>query len=564
MPGLDRRAEQPRALERRLGRRQLRQRRLAELGRTARALRRAAARASMRPWPRCCHSAKNRSHNSCRKRPRSSGVRVSSSSGCSSSRSTSDAKNWKGQSRYRSSRLTDTRGRRQGPASPGSVSPRRLVDRDAPRPSGRRPRRSTCGDARLERQRLGRTTRESCGSSARLAARQAERATSSSRIDGSTTASFSSAKVDSRTRARGEPQQVPERRARAVERVALAAAGIGDGGQRLEQREERRRIEHVAPDALRPLAVDQARRSARRRSRRSGRPARRRSAGPARRCAPQTSGCRASGESRRSERDVGRRVRIVCAVRAASDDQRAEHRGAHAQPPRSRGVGLGGEADRSDRARRAASRSDRRDRPLAGQRRQRRAAAVSDRSGRRRCRLRATLVARARASIAPSAATAPRVDRGRRDSGPRRARNRARATTRGARPRRPARSEMRRSQQRQERRAREIRRDGVEREIERGGIRLGRQRQRVERFERDAGVGKHVAREIEIRQRAADDERCAMKRRRPMATFASSAGAPRRELFLAIAIAEHGVRIPWRGVTRTGSDRRREHRRAPP
>ena len=143
-------------------------------------------------WPRRCHSEKKRSHSSCRKRPRSSGVRVSSSSGCSSSRSTSDAKNRNGQSRYRSRRLTDTRGSATGRPSPRNRSSAdRQVATSAPahgrercgQHSGRRGSSASASAQRhANRRRIG-----------RFAARRAARfGTSSSSIDGSTTASFSS------------------------------------------------------------------------------------------------------------------------------------------------------------------------------------------------------------------------------------------------------------------------------------------------------------------------------------------------------------------------------------
>ena len=66
---------------------------------------------------------------------------------------------------------------------------------------------------------------------------------------------------------------------------------------------------------------------------------------------------------------------------------------------------------------------------------------------------------------------------------------------------------MRRAEQRDDGLAREVRRHELEHEIERGGVGLGRQRQRVEGLIRNAGIGEHVAREIDVRQRALEHHR---------------------------------------------------------
>ena len=114
---------------------------------------------------------------------------------------------------------------------------------------------------------------------------------------------------------------------------------------------------------------------------------------------------------------------------------------------------------------------------------------------------------------------------------------------------------MRRPQQRQDDRAGEVGCDGFERDIEGGRIRLGRQRQRVQRFERHTSAAKHVACEIEIRKWPPDDESGAVQRHRLRRRVrrAFSAWSPRfsrarsgpfqpprnpGKLLLAIAIAE--------------------------
>jgi hypothetical protein len=70
---------------------------------------------------------------------------------------------------------------------------------------------------------------------------------------------------------------------------------------------------------------------------------------------------------------------------------------------------------------------------------------------------------------------------------------------------------MRRAQQRHQRRTREVRAHRLEYEVQRRGIRLGRERQRVEGLEGHTRVREHVARQVKVWQRAADDERRAME-----------------------------------------------------
>ena len=98
---------------------------------------------------------------------------------------------------------------------------------------------------------------------------------------------------------------------------------------------------------------------------------------------------------------------------------------------------------------------------------------------------------------------------------------------------------MRRAQQRHHRPAREVRGRAFEHHVDGRGVRLGGERQGVERFERNARAGKHFAREIEIRQRPRHDEADAIERRLHAAP-AIGLDAPRHafELVLAIAIAK--------------------------
>ena len=67
--------------------------------------------------------------------------------------------------------------------------------------------------------------------------------------------------------------------------------------------------------------------------------------------------------------------------------------------------------------------------------------------------------------------------------------------------------------QRHHRAAGEVRGRALEHDIDSGRVWLRGERQRVERFERNAGAGKHFAREIEVRQRPRHDEADAIERR---------------------------------------------------
>ena len=70
--------------------------------------------------------------------------------------------------------------------------------------------------------------------------------------------------------------------------------------------------------------------------------------------------------------------------------------------------------------------------------------------------------------------------------------------------------EMWGAQQRHEARTGEVRCHRFERDVERRRIRLRRERQRVERFKWHTSAAEHLAGEIEVRKRAAHDERGAM------------------------------------------------------
>ena len=97
---------------------------------------------------------------------------------------------------------------------------------------------------------------------------------------------------------------------------------------------------------------------------------------------------------------------------------------------------------------------------------------------------------------------------------------------------------MRRTQQRDERRARELGRGELEDDVERGGERFGGKRQRVEGLIRNPGAAEDIAREIQVRQRASEDDADALERR----TFGGRFDAARDgdELFFAVAVRKHG------------------------
>ena len=102
--------------------------------------------------------------------------------------------------------------------------------------------------------------------------------------------------------------------------------------------------------------------------------------------------------------------------------------------------------------------------------------------------------------------------------------------------------EMRRAKQRHHRPAREVRRHGFENDVDRRCVRLRGKRQGVERFVRNAGARKHLASEIEVRQRPRHDEADAIERRfhaAPAIGLDTSRDA--FELVLAIAVGEHGA-----------------------
>ena len=71
--------------------------------------------------------------------------------------------------------------------------------------------------------------------------------------------------------------------------------------------------------------------------------------------------------------------------------------------------------------------------------------------------------------------------------------------------------EVRRSKQRDGRHAREVRADEGEQHVERGGIRLRRERQRVEHLRRHAGGAEDIPRQVYIRKTLADHERHAIE-----------------------------------------------------
>ena len=101
--------------------------------------------------------------------------------------------------------------------------------------------------------------------------------------------------------------------------------------------------------------------------------------------------------------------------------------------------------------------------------------------------------------------------------------------------------EVRRAEQRHDRLAREVRGDELEDQIERRRIRLCRQRQRVERLIRNAGVRKHIPREIHVRQRPLEHHRAAIEIGRPGCLHA---GRDRGQLVF--AVAAHGERLRLR------------------
>ncbi len=121
-------------------------------------------------------------------------------------------------------------------------------------------------------------------------------------------------------------------------------------------------------------------------------------------------------------------------------------------------------------------------------------------------------------------------------------------------------AKVRRSQKREQRPAGEVGRHRIQRDVERRGIRFGGQRQRIERLEGNAGVGEHVAREIEIRQRPPDDERGPVQRRRPLLAMLALDAARRGDQLL-FAIAMNRCR-PF-GLARLRSRHRHEDRQRP-
>ena len=102
--------------------------------------------------------------------------------------------------------------------------------------------------------------------------------------------------------------------------------------------------------------------------------------------------------------------------------------------------------------------------------------------------------------------------------------------------------------------AREVRGRAFEHHIDGGGVRFGGQRQRVERFERNARAGKHFAREIEIRQRPRHDQADAVERDVRRGDVGLDPPRDAFEFVFAIAITE---RESSPGTTSTGAVVRR-------
>jgi hypothetical protein len=100
--------------------------------------------------------------------------------------------------------------------------------------------------------------------------------------------------------------------------------------------------------------------------------------------------------------------------------------------------------------------------------------------------------------------------------------------------------EVRRPEQRHNGLAREVGRDELEHQIERRGIRLCRQRQRIERLVGNTRVGKHVAREIDIRQRALEHHRAPIE---IGCACGLDAGGDRGELVFAVATHSEWLRV---------------------
>ena len=206
--------------------------------------------AVMAPWPAACHAANTRSNSSCRNSPRSSGVRLSSSSGGSSSRSTSrgveleraveialEAADRNARQHPRSGLAVEGRigGRRARPAdarprcAPARAAPRRPPARAPAPPTGR------CGPACVS------ATTWRGGASARTSWRNAE---------GSTMASSSSVMVESAKRRDARPS-------RSTNAARAPSSRLRSSGQPSDC-SRKAGIEDAAPFALRPVGVDEA------------------------------------------------------------------------------------------------------------------------------------------------------------------------------------------------------------------------------------------------------------------------------------------------------------------
>ena len=330
-----------------------------------------------------------------------------------------------------------------------------------------------------------------------------------------------------------------EQRAAGAQLVALAVHLHLLGTAGLERRQQRRRIEDVAPRALGPLALHQSHHlhvvelPEPRRGHVDDLQARR-------------AGARGKGLRAEPAADGGREIEhgthgagVVAAVRVGEPRERAHHGGADAFAS----IGLGGGG-----ARRAV---------VVGEKRHEAAQLIDEGAGvgqrlQARGRVdgglqrgqRGAAVARFAAGV--GIGTGPR---GRERAQPVESAQVAhlgqRAAGGGHRRRRHLRAvgleaEVRRAEQGGERGPREALRHAVEHQVERGGVGLGGQRQGIEGLEGHARAAEHVAGQVEVGQRTRHHQRRAAE---GGAAVRAPVGlqAPRHafEFCLAVAVAEH-------------------------